>query len=406
MNSHNALASKYRPYRDQADSLGQFFTPPVFADRLIANVGEAMNAAPRILDLGAGHGALTSAAFRARPASSAQMVEIDPQRVLELEHLSQGRWRVVEADALQLPTERFDPTDLVLSNPPFGHSRLDKEAIALICRGGLVPPSVGGWMRTDAAFVAKAWSLIKSGAAVGFITASPIMTDPSFRNFRAHLLTRLRGAIATRLPSATFPGVEVSAFALTGQRAVSRNRGVVLQSVDVNGEIEREIEVSINDAINSLDINYHLALKDLRLESRHALKTLRSVGCTVRRGSRSQAEYRKLGLQAFHTSSFDSPRTGVTLRGARSGYNVAAVGDILVARVGTRCLDRHAQVVKGAGLFTDCVYRLAAPERHRSEVWKTLSSGFGIEWRLANAQGSCAKYITVEALLGMPINWR
>lgn len=406
LSSRISPSSKYRAYRSQADSLGQIFTPACFADRLIANIGETLSRKPQVLDLGAGRGALTAAAFRARPLARAQLVEIDPERINELASIGLARVEVLEADVLTLETSELLNPSLILSNPPFGHRRLCKEIAGDLAMCGLEIPSSGGWVRTDAAFVAKAWSLARNGTTVGFITASPMMTDPGFRSFRSHLLPRLRGAVATRLPSAAFPGVEVSAFALTGQRAASRRRGIVLQSVDYQGEVDREVEVSIADAIESLDINYHLALRNLGMPTGRIASTLGSIGCVVQRGSRSQAQYRDLGLAAFHTSSFTTPHTNVTLKGARAGYNVASAGDILLSRVGTRCLDRHARVVKGAGLFTDCVYRLAAPERYRSQVWKTLSSGFGVEWRLANALGSCAKYLTVDALLGMPVDIR
>lgn len=406
MSSRNSPPSKYRAYRDQADSLGQVFTPPRFADRLISNIGGALSKRPQIVDLGAGRGALTEAAFRARPLARAQMVEIDPNRIGELASMELARTELIEADALVIPASSLLKPSLVLSNPPFGHSRLCKEITNDLARCGLEAPSLGGWIRTDAAFVAKAWSLAKIGTAVGFITASPIMTDPSFRSFRNHLLSRLRGTVATRLPNSAFSGAEVSAFALTGQRAVSRRRGVVLQRTDAKGDVVSEIEVSIEDAVVSLDIDYHLALRSLKIDSGRIASTLGSIGCVAGRGSRSQVQYKDMGLTAFHTSSFEAPRTAVTLRGARSGYNIACAGDILLARVGTRCLDRHARVVKGAGLFTDCVYRLAAPDKHRELVWRTLSSGFGVEWRLANALGSCAKYLTIDALLGMPINVR
>lgn len=406
MSNKNPSSSKYRAYRDQADSLGQIFTPAHLADRLIANIGGALGSSPLVLDLGAGRGALTAAAFRARPSSRAQMVEIDPERIRELCSMHFERAEVLEADALTIPSSRLIDPSLVLSNPPFGHSMLSREIVSDLDSSGLKAPSMGGWIRTDAAFVAKAWAMTRVGSAVGFITASPMMTDPAFRSFRESLLSRLRGTVATRLPIDAFPGVEVSAFALAGQRTVSRRRGVVLQSVDTRGAVNNEIEVAFDEAVVSLDIDYHLALRALSLNPGRNFWTLGSLGCGVRRGSRSQAQYRDLGLPAFHTSSFRTPRTGVTLNGARPGFNVARAGDILVARVGSRCLDRHARVVKGSGLFTDCVYQLSVPRKHQKVVWETLSSSFGVEWRLANARGSCAKYLTVDALLGMPMDVR
>lgn len=77
--------------------------------------------------------------------------------------------------------------------------------------------------------------------------------------------------------------------------------------------------------------------------------------------------------------------------------------DILLPRVGTRCIDRHALVVKGQRHYTEAVYRLRVPVRHHAQVADWVLSEAGTEWRRAAARGSCAKHITVAALMEMPV---
>jgi hypothetical protein len=170
-----------------------------------------------------------------------------------------------------------------------------------------------------------------------------------------------------------------------------------------DGTIIDEMAVTHNAAILNLDIDFHRALARLDLNIGDITETLGSIGASIARGSRSQKDFDSLGLSAFHTTDFHDTENGIILLGAHQGYKSAKPGDILIPRVGSRCLAKQARVVGGEGLFTDCIYRLTVNQRASSRVWKTLSSSFGTEWRLANAGGSCAKYITVPTLLSMPV---
>ena len=204
--------------------------------------------------------------------------------------------------------------------------------------------------------------------------------------------------------SFTFKNAEVSAYLVTGERSVRRRRKVILRKASSDGDVLEEIEVSQEDAITSLDIEHHLLLRRFGLKSGSFSETLGTVGTEINRGSRSLQEFKQLGLTAFHTTNFPIKEADIVLTGQKHNiYHVAKAGDILIPRVGSRCLDRQVRVQRGAGLFTDCVYRISASKRTQDLVWKTLNSEFGTEWRLAHADGSCAKHLPISILLGMPI---
>jgi len=208
----------------------------------------------------------------------------------------------------------------------------------------------------------------------------------------------------TRLDERTFPNTEVSAFIITGERAVRRNRNALLRRVSADGSLLAEIEVASEDAILSLDIDFHLALQRIGLKGKSISDTLGSVGTVITRGSRSQNEFEKLGLVAFHTSDFPRKAGPIILAGkVHDSFHVAKPGDILIPRVGSRCLNRQARVEDGYGLFTDCVYRLTVGRQAMNRVWKTLDSSFGAEWRVIHAGGSCAKHLPIQTLLNMPL---
>jgi hypothetical protein len=292
---------------------------------------------------------------------------------------------------------------ITLSNPPYGMLPLTESISVLLSKMDIPLPTNGGWIRGDAAFAVRAWMCSARGSSIGLIVASPLVRDHSFRKLREMLVNQLQGLCVTQLDTHVFHGAEVQAFLITGMRALSRKRNVLLRKASIDGTIVDELEIGWSAAVNRLDFDYYKAMEKIGVSSALATDTLASVGATIVRGSRSHNDFQRLGLDAFHTTDFKEFSGELTLSGQSQRYQLARSGDILIPRVGSRCLLNQAKVVKGAGLFTDCVYRLSVKKNASERVWRTLASSFGAEWRLANASGNCAKHLTVQTLLGMPL---
>lgn len=392
---------RYRHARDRADHLGQVFTPECIASLLIESIPTPYREVKQIVDLGAGQGALTNAALKRFPQSEAVLVEIDTFHANALKESMPKGVSVINGDALDADWESGVNADLVLSNPPYGMLSLTESISNFLSKTNLNIPINGKWVRGDAAFVARAWMSATRGSGVGLIVGSPLIRDYSFRSLREVIINNLQGLCVTQLDTKVFSGAEVQAFLVTGLRSCNRKRNVMLRKASIDGSILDELVISSSEAINRLDFDYYKTMALLGASA--SQDTLASVGTSIVRGSRSHNEFGRLGLDAFHTTNFKEFTGELSLNQNRSNYQVAQSGDILIPRVGTRCLSNQARVVKGEGLFTDCVYRLSVKSNANERVWRTISSSFGTEWRLANASGNCAKHLTLQTLLGMPL---
>jgi hypothetical protein len=395
---------RFRKARNSADLQGQVFTPPSIATLLVESVPHDCST---IIDVGAGTGALALAALGKCPDANAFLIEKDPFYSDKLKSYSIKNTKVIAQDALACGLLegilRDGGKNIILSNPPYGMDRVNNLPCLKVEDDGLSPYVNGGWVRRDAAFLCRIWNSSGKGDVVGFIVAAPIITGVEHKELRKRLVKELAGLVVTELHPNTFNKTEVQAYLVTGCRSVKRARNVVLRQADVNGEVGREIIISSDSAIQRLDFTYHSNVHELRLRPEQILSGLADAGALISRGSRSQNKYRELGIQAFHTTDFALNSKSLSLDGAIEGYNSARAGDFLIPRVGTRCLIREAKVVKGAGLITDCIYRIRVPVPMQKRVWNTINSDFGREWRRIAAKGYCAKYITISSLASMPI---
>ncbi len=395
---------RYRRANDRSDELGQVFTPVAIAKLLVSELPSSCN---RILDLGAGMGALTQAAQDRMNLDQVMMIECDQKCVQWLKKHAGENANVVQASALDTSWEAKwvlgAENSGIISNPPYGMLALSEAQRLKIKSSVLSPPIHGKWVRGDAAFLARAWELADSGVALAFIVTAPIASGQEYSHLRERLVKGLRNLTITQLDERTFPGAEVRAFLVNGVRGVSRPRKVLLRKADMTGQIIDEMSISHGDALKRLDIDYYRACERLRLAHDSPLTTLGDVGTSIVRGSLSRNEFEKRGIGAFHTTDFALNGEHIELSHAASRFHSASAGDILIPRVGSRCLTRHARVVVGEGPFTDCVYRLRSSSIAQDRIWKTIASNFGCEWREAHASGNCARHLTQATLLSMPL---
>lgn len=395
---------RYRRARDLADSYGQVFTPAAVAELLVRSLPVPAGGVKSLLDLGAGQGALTDAAQRAHPAARAMLLELDPVLVRGLKQKAMRNRRVVLADVLGGQWRPATVPNWILSNPPFGHMAVTERLASEVSQSGLGFEAEGAWLRGDVAFLVKAWGMAAKGTSLGFIVASPILCDPMYMGIRNTLAREMGQLVVTQLPEKVFERAQVCAHMISGRKAAVRKRGIVLRKATVEGEIVDELVIDQAAARASLDIDYHRTIARLGMDLSSMRETLSSTGALITRGSRSNADYKRLGLEAFHTTDLDVHGGDVHLTGGElTGHQIARTGDMLIARVGSRCIARQARVDGGAGPYTESVYRVTVPHQYRQRVWNTLSSSFGTEWRLAHAAGSCAKHLTVQTLASMPL---
>ena len=108
----------------------------------------------------------------------------------------------------------------------------------------------------------------------------------------------------------------------------------------------------------------------------------------------------------FHTSPFPSNnKIKVNLKNSPVFDDIfAEPGDILIARVGKRCIGKVTMVNSGKRVISDCVYRLRAPKKYRYRMFSYLISVKGQQWLRVVAHGVCAQVISKRDLLHFPLN--
>jgi hypothetical protein len=397
---------RFRHARDAADLLGQVDTPPDIATRLMEDLPRTCR---RVIDLGAGDGRLARAALERSPDASALLVELDAPRAAALVAQADTRQQIlaldVVRDAALLDVRRtFGIADAIVSNPPYLEVRLTRAEIDRLRAVFPFLRDAAGWVRADIAFLAQAWALGATGGFLGFIIPAPALTQPQYRRLRELLLTQLAGLTVSQLPSRVFAGAEVEAFLVTGVRtAHARERAVTLRRLDSGGRVVGEMRVASAAALERLDFAAHAGSASAENSGVSTQDTLGSLGVDITRGSLPRVAFARAGLDAFHTTHFPGAGTQVRLAAVSVAHRQAQTGDILIPRVGSRCLTRETRVTSGAGVFTDSVYRLRGEADVMQRVWTTMSSDFGRQWRAARAVGSCAKHLPLWVLREMPI---
>ncbi len=189
--------------------LGQFFTPSEVATLMASMVDPVPGSSLRILDPGAGSGALTSALVRSIcewPAPPARLdvtaIDVDPrlepalqETLADCESLCaeqgiafEGAVRIedfLKSTALEMSSGERGGFDLAILNPPYRKIRSDSEARTWSRAFGAEVPNL------YAAFLAGAIvSLAPTGQMVG-ITPRSFTNGTYFRHFRRFLLERM-----------------------------------------------------------------------------------------------------------------------------------------------------------------------------------------------------------------------
>lgn len=361
------------------------------------------------LELGAGNGRIAQACLNACSPSSYVGVELDKRLLLGSPTDTRASFLhgdVLSPDRLSalLGGQQFSRT---IGNPPYGMQALDLDCqrrIAALCPG---IPQIADWVQLDLYFMLESLARLKRPGEAAFIVGAPIAEDSRLQAFRRTLVQVASEVECFELPLDVFDKkAEVQSFLLVARFGSSTLKNVRLgRMVGAGLKVVDERYVSPDLAIQRLDLAFH-EFRELSasLRSKPGFRSLEELGATVIRGSRTRAQFDALGIRCFHTSDF--PHEGAEVRfgqGRDHGFQTASENDILLPRVGTRCMDRHALVVKGQRHYTEAVYRLRVPTRHHQRVTDWVLSEAGTTWRQAAAKGSCAKHITVAALLEMPV---
>ncbi|MBC3862429.1 N-6 DNA methylase [Undibacterium jejuense] len=393
-------------YVSNRQKLGQFFTPERITDFIISFLDADTTS---ILELGCGEGTFGKSALSRFPNMNYVGVELDRKwHKLAIGKIPEKS--VLLGDALSMRTFRklqhCAPFSAAIGNPPYTRHILNSNSLSQIYRAfpSIRTIPINKLSRLDLAFLAASLSLIQRGGVLAFILPKTFFSDPGFRMFRQDLVKRYQCDFVAELDSATFEGIEVdTTFLLLRNQAPTINN-VRLGKVNLEGEVVADLSVSFSSAIDRMDFSHYKLLQELNLADESSMLRLADVVQDFQRGSLSKIEFVKMGREHFHTTDFPSDFDEIDFGDASEISGVhARAGDILVPRVGSRCLLRQAIVQRGGRSITDCIYRIRPNEGFAETILQSLQHEIGQRWRQAHARGTCAKYLTVTDIMQMPL---
>lgn len=382
--------------------LSQYFTPTDIANVLASQLQNAPN---ELLELGAGRGSLISAVLDRYPNSRATMVELDSMLLSDLKKFGKQH-SVHHANVLtgldEVPL--LKSYSAVVGNPPFSELAVAENQQGLL--RSQFPQSVrGGLIRQDLVFLYESWKRVKPGGELVMLLAAPILNDPAFKSVRQWILSDAKSVKVIELPENSFVGAEVGTYLLAIKH---RGRGACAKAVQIDrfngdGKFQGENEVSIKDAIERMDYRFY-TLKALAGLQWNSSEVLSSLSPQIVRGSRSHAQFVREETPHVHTTDFlyATERMRLACYTPADIHNAEA-GDILLPRVGSRCLIREALVLSGSLPISDTVFRIRVRKKDRHRLLYSLSNESGRLWRDAHARGSCARHITIRDLMSLPI---
>lgn len=294
---------------------------------------------------------------------------------------------------------------LYLSNPPFNRRKLD---YTFQFFEDLNVSS--NFHQLDIAFLDKVISSMNSKSSVMFIMSAPFLTFERYASQREKLISSFDSLEVISLDDYIYKNTEVKSYAVIAHKFPNRalKKEIRLERMHSSGKIIDEVCISKKEGIRSLCFDYHQKLSLVQEYVGNNYKRLGDLNVSLIRGSRSKQEFEQLLLNPIHTTDLKEPFLFLNTEEIRNTgttkFKTATVDDILITRVGKRSLDRESLVKEGSEIFTDSVYKLSSSSKDDSKIiWDSVSSEVGKLWRSMHAQGKCAKYLTRDAILNMPI---
>lgn len=379
--------------------LGQVDTPLHIVQSLVSLLP---NKYDFFADLGAGLGNLSALL----PISNGILVEIDVDRFKQLERTLSKLHKPILADVLDenfylnehLPSNK---KNLYISNPPFCRKKTNYSFDYF-----LELNSNSSFKQLDIAFLDKVMSSMNCKSSLMFIISAPFVAFEKYLPQRKKFINSFDSLSVISLDDSIYEKTEVQSYAVIAHKISSNEfkHRISLKKMDAFGRITDQILVTKNEAMKSLCFEYHHKLKIINSLVDSNCKTIGDLNASLVRGSHSKLHFDHLDLESIHTTDLKEPFLFLNNKQQSKIFKSANINDILIPRVGKRALNRESIVKEGNQIFTDSVYMLSSKSKDDSKIiWNSVSSEVGKLWRSMHAQGKCAKYLTREAILSMPI---
>jgi type I restriction-modification system DNA methylase subunit len=374
--------------------LNQYYTENKYGDFLVQNLSIA---SPQVaLDIGFGAGDLLHAAKRRWEEISLVGIDIDKSNVHQAK--SSRLIKALELSGFEpsLPkiiNDRFGAIDLLISNPPFFSCDLDFKNKEILKAIGMMECLSNKLKKVPAEliFLAQNLRLLTKFGEIGIIVPAGLISGQKWKPIREFLLCNYQITNVIQLPTNSFKKTDAQTFIMTLKHKMSSNENVPLSHISQKSIIG----VDLINARERVDYSYYQEISTLT-----TTKKLFESDFTIYRGNKSHKELSILAPGHIHTTNMPNISTekDIGFYPFEKTQNVQA-GDILIARVGRRCLGRVMRVQKGRAPISDCIIAITPKNKSIGQkIWKKLSSQKCRHYLFNASLGVGAKYITYKII--------
>lgn len=379
------------------NELGQFDTPKKIATSIMSFISYNYDC---FIDLGAGLGVLSSPFHDKKGV----MIELDVDRYKVLKSSESTNISIINGDVLDeelcLKQITGDDSILFISNPPFHrkNSGYNFKYFDSLNIGNL-------FHQLDIAFLDKVLASKNSKSSIVFIVSAPFIESEKYSIQRDKFVKEFQSIEVISLDIRTFVQAEVQSYVLIAHPLSSNfNKGISLKNMNLNGDITDEISIDKSEAKINLSYFYHKEAQVIRSSLGKNYKTLKDFEISLVRGSQTRKYFDNLGKKFIHTTDLVDQYLYLDNEFKTDNlYSYVELNDILISRVGRRSLARESLVKEGGNIFTESVFRLKTKSQDNQLIWDSVSSDIGKKWRELHAQGKCAKYLTRNSILNIPV---
>lgn len=382
--------------------LNQYYTEELYGDRLVNSLNiQSPNLA---LDLGFGAGGLLYAARRRWSSISLIGIDVDKKNILNAKRdslIEALELNGFSADLPEIIGDKYGLIDLLVSNPPYFSKDLDFESKKILRCSGLLECISNRTKNVPAEliFLAQNLRLLSDNGEIGIILPAGLVSGEKWQGLREFLFNEYHISNVIQLPINSFKGTDAQTFILVISKLKSPPSNVVSISHVLKNS---NFNISVNDAVSRADFQYYESKRGFKGASE-----LYSGDFSIFRGNRSHKVLKESVDYFIHTTEMPfTPQSTNLMFKPVMGINNVVEGDILIARVGRRCLGRALYVMQGSIPISDCIIAIRPNNKKiGSLIWEKISSSDGVDYLKNTSLGVGAKYVTHHSINEFLINY-
>ncbi len=373
----------------------QYFTAEIYSSALVSVID--INDVNYIIDLGIGDGALSYASLYRWPQANITAFDIDEN--ICKKYTNNAQIKVTKEDVLSdsFGDNVLKKYDLAICNPPFSRIKKREYFDYLFEKANLLECKQIKQLTADLLFLTINLLLIKANGCCAIILPDGPLTRIDYKPFRKALLKNYRVSKVVELPDKSFRGTEARTHILIIHNQMPIDSFTELSLMGKDGIITDSIFLHQNELVYRLDYTYNKWKLNASTKSSSS-----NLSISIKRGSFMYKELRETNYKYLHSNSYAD---GECLRFDNFDYShlnnkvVAVAGDIVMCRVGKRCVGKIGYVERGEVLLSDCLYKITVPIAESKRLFKLLCDKSSKEWMQISSHGVCSRVISKTELL-------